>query len=139
MTLEEKKAELIEDLSLLPSAQDRLLYLVEAARKEPPLGEEFRTELFKVQGCLSNLWFVPELREGRCYFRADGDSHIVKAIAVLLCKFYSGFTPEEIEASDPAFLAEVGISQHLSPNRRNALSRLWEYIHGFAEKAARAG
>jgi cysteine desulfuration protein SufE len=132
MTLEEKKNELIDDLSLLPSAQDRLMYVVDRAKKTPPLPEDLRTPMTRVEGCLSNLWFIPEFREGKCYFKVDGDSHIVRGIAIVLAEFYSGHEPREILQNDPAFLSTVGITQHLSPNRRNGLSRLWDKIRTFA-------
>jgi len=137
MSLEDKKKQLIEDFLLLPTAQDRLMYIVDKAKKSPPLDASFRTDAFRVEGCLSNLWFVPEFRDGHCYFRTDGDSHVVKAIAGLMAEFYSGAEPEEILQTDPAFLAEIGITQHLSPNRRNGLSRLWEKIRGFSQSHLR--
>ena len=132
MTLAEKKQELIDDLSLLPSAQDRLMYVVDRAKKSPALPEELRNAETRVEGCLSNLWFIPEYKDGKCYFRVDADSHIVRGIAVVLAEFYSGHPPAEILQNDPAFLSTVGITQHLSPNRRNGLSRLWDKIRGFA-------
>ena len=132
MTLAAKKQELIENLSLLPTAQDRLMYVVDKARKTPNLPPGQRTDQTRVEGCLSNLWFIPELRDGRCYFAVDADSHIVRGIALLMADFYSGHSPQEVLANDPAFLSEVGITQHLSPNRRNGLSRLWEKIRAFA-------
>jgi cysteine desulfuration protein SufE len=132
VNLDEKKRELIDDLSLLPTAQDRLMYTVDMAKRTAHLPPEFRTDAHKVEGCLSNLWFVPEFRDGLCFFRVDGDSHIVRGIAILLANFYSGHSPEEILRHDPVFLSEVGITQHLSPNRRNGLSRLWEKIRTFA-------
>ena len=132
MTLAEKKSDLIERLSFLDTAQDRLQYIMEASRKQPHLPPELRTEETRVQGCLSNLWFIPEFREGRCYYRTDGDSQIVRAIAGLLTDFYSGAEPADILRHDPTFLSEVGITQHLSPNRRNGLGRLWEKIRDFA-------
>jgi cysteine desulfuration protein SufE len=137
LNLKEKKRELIDDLSLLPTAQDRLMYIIDSAKKTPNLPAELRTEVYRVEGCLSNLWFVPEFRDGLCFFRVDGDSHIVRGIAVLLANYYSGHTPEEILRQDPAFLTEVGITQHLSPNRRNGLSRLWDKIRDFAAEHAK--
>jgi cysteine desulfuration protein SufE len=136
MTLEEIKKELIQDLSLLPTAQDRLMFAVDLAKRTPHLPPELRTDEHRVEGCLSNLWFVPEFRDGSCFFRVDGDSHIVRGIAILLAEFYSGHSPEEILRHDPSFLSEVGITQHLSPNRRNGLSRLWDKIRVFAAEHA---
>lgn len=136
MTLAEKKQELVDDLGLLPSAQDRLMYIVDRAKRTPNLPAELRTDATRVEGCLSNLWFIPEFRESKCFFKVDADSHIVRGIAIVLAEFYSGHTPAEILATDPGFLSEVGITQHLSPNRRNGLSRLWEKIQGFAARHA---
>ncbi len=132
MSLDSKKRELVDDLSLLPTAQDRLMYIVDQAKKAKHLPPQFQTDTYRVEGCLSNLWFVPEFRDGQCYFNVDADSHIVRGIALVLANYYSGETPAEILRHDPAFLSEVGITQHLSPNRRNGLSRLWEKIRSFA-------
>jgi cysteine desulfuration protein SufE len=136
LNLEEKKRDLIGDLSLLPGAQDRLMYLIDAAKKTPNLPPELRTDSYRVEGCLSNLWFVPEFRDGLCFFKVDADSHIVRGIAILLANYYSGEPPAEILRHDPGFLTEVGITQHLSPNRRNGLSRLWDKIRDFAAEHA---
>jgi cysteine desulfuration protein SufE len=132
MTLPAKRDQLIGDLRFFDDPQDRLAFVVDAARKRPPLDDRFKTDEFKVEGCLSNLWFVPEYRDRRCWFRSDGDSMIVKGIAGLLTDFYSGERPADILKLDPSFLAQAGITQHLSPNRKNGLARVWRKIQQFA-------
>ncbi len=136
MTLAEKKRQLLDTISLIRDQQLRLSWLVEQARQRPLLPAEFRTEDRLVPGCTARLWLVTEFREGRCYFRCDSDSLIVKSIAGLLCDFYSGATPGEIPPNPPDFLASAGINQHLTSNRRNALTRVWEHIRHFAEAAS---
>lgn len=116
--------------------QERLQWLVEQARQRAPLALELRTEAHRVPGCLANLWLVAGTRAGRCHFQCDSDSQIVRAVAGLLCDFYSGATPAEILALPPDFLEEVGINQHLTANRRNVLSRVWERIRACAQAAA---
>lgn len=108
------------------------MYLIEKTRVISNISSNFRTDAHRVEGCLSNLWFIASFDGEKCSFQADADSHIVRAIAVLLCDFYSGSTPREILACEPDFLAEAGITQHLSPNRRNGLSKLWAKIRDFA-------
>ena len=132
MTIEQKRDQLIGRLSAIQSFHDRFAYVVEQGKARPSLEASLKNEKNKVDGCLSNLWFVPEFRDGRCYFAVDADSLIVKAIASLLCDLYSGYSPREILPVDPSFLAQVGITQHLSPNRRNSLSRVWDKIRIFA-------
>jgi cysteine desulfuration protein SufE len=136
MTLAEKQVELTTRLAALKNGQDRLALLVEAAKKSPPQPPEFRADANLIPGCLAKLWFTAQLHDGVCRFACDSDSLVVKAIAGLLCEFYSGHAPAEILAHDPKFLAPLGITQHLTPNRRNALSKIWERIRQFAETNA---
>ena len=132
MTLEEKKLLLVEELTLIPDPMERLGYVVDCGRKAAGLDEELRIDSFKIEGCMSQLWVVPEFKDGVCIFRSESDSAIVKGIATLLCDFYSHQTPRSIVETDADFLGEVGITQHLSPNRRNGLSRITETIQRFA-------
>ncbi len=129
-----RRDQLLADLQLWPDAHARLDYLIDLARERPALAAEFQTEENRVEGCISNLWILPELRDGRCWFPCDADAMVVKAIAGLLCEFYSDATPADILALDPSFLKDVGITEHLSSNRRNALTRVWGLIKGFAQK-----
>jgi cysteine desulfuration protein SufE len=133
MTLEEKQAALIEEITLIPDAYERLGYIVERGKKATGLTDDLHIDSFKIQGCMSQLWVVPEFKDGRCFFHSDSDSAIVKGIAELLCDFYSDTSPEEVLENDAEFLSEVGITQHLSPNRRNGLSRIVESIQHFAK------
>ncbi len=134
MNLAEKQQQLTAELAALKNGQDRLALLVERAKKLPPLAPELRVEENLIPGCLAKLWFVATLRDEKCFFACDSDSLIVKAVAGLLCDFYSGQSPTEILAHDPKFLAPLGITQHLTPNRRNALAKIWERIRQFAEE-----
>lgn len=133
MSLAEKKDALVEEITLIPDPYERLGYIVDRGKKAKGLPEDLRIDSFKIEGCMSQLWVVPEFKEGRCQFHSESDSAIVKGIASLLCDFYSDATPGEIVKTDAEFLGGVGITQHLSPNRRNGLSRIVESIQRFAK------
>ena len=137
MKLAEKQQQLTADLSALKNGQDRLALLVERAKKFPLPPPGLRVEQNLIPGCLAKLWFTAEFRDSHCFFYCDSDSLVVKAIAGLLCDIYSGQPPTEILAHDPSFLAPLGITQHLTPNRRNALAKVWERIRQFAEANAK--
>ncbi|CAI8300648.1 MAG: Cysteine desulfuration protein SufE [Opitutia bacterium UBA7350] len=132
MHLKEKQSTIVEEIELIPDPYERLGYLVERGKLATGLPEDLRIDQFKIEGCMSQLWLVPEFKDGRCYFKSESDSAIVKGIASLLCDFYSDAPPKEIVDNDAAFLGEVGVTQHLSPNRRNGLSRIVEFIQHFA-------
>ena len=133
MTLAEKKQELVEELSIIEDQQERFQYIIDLARTLEPLPKEYQIDTFLIKGCLSQLWLVPSYADGRCHFKVDSDAIITKGVARLLTDLYSGSKPDEIVENEPTFLAELGIDQHLSPNRRNGLSNVWKTIKAYAE------
>jgi cysteine desulfuration protein SufE len=132
VTLAERRTALVEDLKLIEDPLERFETLMQRAKRRPPLPHELKRDEFKVVGCISNLWLVPAYREGLCHFQSDGDSQITRAVAGLLCDLYSGCPPAEVLAEPAEFLSEVGITQHLTQNRRNGLAGVVRLIHGFA-------
>ena len=138
MNLKEKKEALIEEITLIPDAYERLGYIVDRGKNAEGLSDDLRIDTFKIEGCMSQLWVVPEHKNGLCRYQSESDSAIVKGIANLICDFYSEALPEEIVETNADFLSEVGITQHLSPNRRNGLSRIVESIQRFAKSCIAA-
>ena len=123
---------MIEDLAIIDDPQERLSLVVDRARKRPPLPEAERTEAHRVKGCISQAWLVGERRDGRCYFRCDADSPLVRGLLVLLCDLYSDATPAEIVATQPALIEELGLARNLSPTRLNGLRSVRAAIRDFA-------
>ena len=80
-----------------------------------------------------NFGFFPSFKNGKCHYQADSEASITKGTASLLCDLYSNERPEDIVRLEPDFLAEVGITQHLSPNRRNGLTGVREKIKAYAQ------
>lgn len=109
------------------------MYLIDHAKKWPPLAPALKTDARLLPGCVSRLWLYPEYRDGRCWFSMDADAMISKGIAAVLCAFYSGEPPADIVAQEPDFLAEAGLTQVLSANRSNALANLRKRIKAYAE------
>ena len=112
---------------------ERFAYIIDRAKNNPPLDEAYKIDAFLIEGCLSRLWVYPEFKDGKCYFHTDSDAAITKGTSSLLCGLYSGETPEAIIGMEPNFLADVGITQHLSPNRRNGLANVRGRIKAYAE------
>ena len=136
--LNRKLQQVVEELSIIDDPQERLALLVDRTRKLPPLPAADRVDANRVTGCVSVVWLVPELREGRCYFRCDAESPMVRALVAFLCDFFSGFTPAEILAADPDPLDALGLARNLSPTRRNGLNAARAAIRAFAAKQVKA-
>lgn len=61
------------------------------ATKLDPLPAEDHVNDNKVQGCVSQVWVKPTLKEdGKVYWQADSDSQLTKGLAALLVKGLSG-------------------------------------------------
>jgi cysteine desulfuration protein SufE len=132
LTLEEKKATVIEDFSLYDEWLDKYEYLIELGKNLEPYPEENKTEDRLIKGCQSRVWLDYTLTDGRLFFRADSDAIITKGIISLLVDVYSGRTPEEIAGDDFAFLEEIGLKENLSPTRANGLVSMIEKIKEIA-------
>jgi cysteine desulfuration protein SufE len=135
VTLAEKQRQLIDDYAVIPDPQERLAAVVDQARRRPPLAVAERIEANRVNGCVSQAWVVGEIREGRCFFRSDAESPLVRGLVALLCDLYSGATPADVAATEPALLDELGLAQNLSPTRLNGLRSVRAKIREFGVTA----
>ncbi|MBT9446521.1 MAG: SufE family protein [Hyphomonadaceae bacterium] len=136
-TIETAVAELEDDLALFPDWEERFSYLIDLGRQMAPLAEAERNEATKVRGCASQVWLVPERRDGRLFFRGESDAFLVKGLIAVLLRVYSGRTPEEILSLDPKTLAaRLGLSDALTAQRSNGLFSMMQRIRDAAAQPA---
>eukprot|EP00850_Spirogloea_muscicola_P009321 SM000052S17713 [mRNA] locus=s52:275612:277004:- [translate_table: standard] len=103
----------------VPDPRMRYQQLLYYATKLKPLGKEHQVAANKVTGCVSQVWVLPALREGRIYFQAESDSQLTKGLAALLVEGLSGATPREVLRITPDFIQQLGLKQSLTPSRSN--------------------
>ena len=131
-SLAERAATLMAALGGLLDSQARFALLVERARTRPLLSPEFRLDEFRVPGCQVRTWLVPTFRDGRCWFQLDSDAASLKAVGGLLCDFYNGQSPVDVQQESPHFLETLGLGGNLAENRRRTVWRIRELIRDFA-------
>ena len=127
--------EIIEEFGLFEDWMDRYQYLIDLGRRLPEFPEDERTEENRIRGCQSQVWFVPEQRDGRLYFRAISDAAIVSGLIALLLRLYSGREPRDILDTPPDFVEALELQSHLSPTRSTGLSSMLAAIRRFASEA----
>jgi cysteine desulfuration protein SufE len=135
VTLPEKQQSIIDDLSVIENMQERLGVVVDRARARAPLLGTERIEANRVRGCVSLAWIVGELRGGRCHFRSDADSPLVRGLLTLMCDFYTDAPPGEVASVEPRLFEELGLTRNLSPTRVNGLRSVRAKIRDFAAQA----
>lgn len=132
-SLEERVAEIEENFGELGEWMDKYQYLVELGKETDTLSEEEKNDETLIRGCQSQVWILAERRDGRIYFRGDGDAIIVKGIVSLLMKAVSGCTVEEVRGCDFSFVERIGLREHLTPTRSNGVLSMIERIKRLAE------
>jgi cysteine desulfuration protein SufE len=120
-------------LNMFSDNNERYKFLIDLARKAQPFPEEFRLENFKVRGCMSQVWLVPKLEEGKVKYFSDSDAMIVKGTVTLVSDIYSGHTAEEILSNDKNLMEELDLGNILSMNRRNGAYNMLNMVKEHAK------
>jgi cysteine desulfuration protein SufE len=129
-------AELLEEFQELPDWDERYDYLIDLGKQLPAVPTEMQTEANLVRGCMSTVWLATELTPttpARLKVVADSDSLIVKGLIVVLLAVFNNLTPAEIlQTNEGEVMNRLGLSQHLSPQRRNGLFAMVKRIKQLA-------
>ena len=126
--------ELIENFEFLDSWEDKYRYIIELGEKLPPLDDIFKTDEWKVRGCQSQVWLVPSKKGDIIEFTGDSDAMIVKGLIAIVLMIYNHSSAAEIKAINiNDIFARLGLSEHLSPSRRNGLEAMVEKIRHYAD------
>ncbi len=110
---------LVERLGSTTDPKRRYEYVLWLAKKLEPLPDELRQDLFKVKGCVSQVYVVGSLQDGTLHWRGDSDAAITKGLLALLIEGLEGLTPAQAAAIDPQVLAATGLQASLTPSRAN--------------------
>ncbi len=122
------------ELDDLESTEDRIQFLIELGQALPPFPEEYCTEEYRVVGCQSMVWIVPNW-DGKFYhFMASSDAPMVRGLVAVLMSAYSAKTPSEITSFPiEKVLDGMHLKSFLSPLRSNGLHSMIKRIRAYAE------
>jgi len=122
-----------EELDLFDDWMDRYQFIIDLGRKLPAFPPDWMDDGHRVPGCQSKVWMQAEPRDGKLFFAGASDAAIVAGLVALLLRVYSGRTTQEILATDPVFLKDLGLLEALSTNRGNGIASMARAIR---ERAA---
>lgn len=135
--------DLLDDFEFLDDWEDRYRYVIELGRKLAPLPEEDRTPANKVNGCASQVWLATIISPSKddpqqpvLTFVGDSDAHIVRGlISILFVIFSNKHADEIIELDVKKIFNQIGLDEHLSPQRSNGLVSMVARIKTDAQNA----
>jgi cysteine desulfuration protein SufE len=137
--------QIAENFALLDEWDDRYRYIIELGRALSPLPEHDRTAANKVQGCASQVWLTTTIRTGAgeepvLSFCGDSDAVLVRGLIAIVFAIYSGKSGSEILGADAnAAFEQLGLREHLTPQRSNGFRSMVERIRNDARGALAAG
>ncbi len=132
--------EILADFELLDDWEDRYRYVIELGKTLTPLPADEHSPANKVQGCVSQVWLSTAVHQNggnpRLSFIGDSDAHIVRGLIAILFALYSEKTAKEILSIDAGrSLAQLHLTEHLTPQRSNGLMAMVKRIKTDAEQA----
>ena len=128
--------QIVQRLAGTADPRRRYEYVLWLAKKLEPLPEEFRNDAFKVKGCVSQVYVVGQLRDGKLHWQGDSDAAITKGLLALLIEGMEGLTPAQACAIDPAFIAATGLQASLTPSRANGFLNILRMMQSQAQVLA---
>jgi cysteine desulfuration protein SufE len=134
-TAADAQAAIADEFGFFGDWSERYQYLIDLGRKLPAFPEAWKTEEHRLHGCQSLVWIVAEGNTDRLDFHAISDSSIVSGLIYLALRVFSGRSAAEILATEPDYIAAIGLAKHLSPTRSNGLAALLAFIRDRARTA----
>ena len=134
-TAADAQAAIADEFAFFGDWSERYQYLIDLGRKLPDFPDAWKTEEHRLHGCQSMVWIVPSGDASKLDFAAISDSAIVSGLVYLALRVYSGRTAAEILATEPDYIATIGLARHLSPTRSNGLAALLAFIRDKARAA----
>jgi cysteine desulfuration protein SufE len=126
-----------EDFSFLDDWEERYRYIIELGNDLAPYPEAARDDRHKVRGCVSQVWLDTERGTGPdpvITFRGDSDAHIVRGLVAIMLALFSGRHASEIVRIDAEeVMQQLGLVEHLTPQRSNGLRAM---VRRIQEEAA---
>ena len=86
-------------LEMIDDEDMRFEYIIDIGKKvkEEDFPEELRSDENLMHGCMSRVWIVDEVRDGKHYFTGFSDAIIVKGLVAMMTGSFSGLTGEELQ------------------------------------------
>jgi cysteine desulfuration protein SufE len=122
-----------EELDVFDDWMERYQFIIELGRKLPPFPEEWTNDAHRVPGCQSKVWMEAAMQGGKLRLAGASDAAIVSGLVALLLRVYSGRTPDEVIATEPTFLRDLGLLEALSTNRGNGIAAMARAIREAAQ------
>ncbi len=127
---------IVEDFEFLDDWEDRYRYVIDLGKAIEPLDAALKVPATKVNGCASQVWLHPVIKDGIFRFDGESDAMIVQGLIAVLQRLYNGLPVADVAGVDArAEFERLGMNDHLSAQRSNGLRSMIERIRSVGANA----
>ena len=96
----EKYDEFVGNLELIDDEDMRFEYIIDVGKKagDADFPEVMKVDANLMHGCMSKVWIIDRVDDGRHYFSGFSDAIIVKGLVTMMTESFSGLTGDELDA-----------------------------------------
>lgn len=136
----EQYTEFVESLELIDDEDMRFEYIIDIGKQAS--GDDF-PDAFKVDanlmhGCMSKVWIVDRVEDGRHQFSGFSDAIIVKGLVTMMTRSFSGLTGEELQMLNEDHVRRLNLGA-LTTQRQVGMLAMLEHLQKLGRRAGDAG
>ncbi len=107
----EKYEEFVGNLELIDDEDMRFEYIIDVGKKveDTDFPEAMKIDANLMDGCMSKVWIIDRVDDGRHYFFGFSDAIIVKGLVKMITASFSGLTSDELEALNEDHIRKLNL------------------------------
>jgi len=117
-----------DDLEFFDDELQKYDYIIDIGKKLPAFNDENQQDIYLVQGCTSQVWLVPTIKDDILTLEGTSDAIIVKGLVYIILDIFNNRTIQEIQEFDVNILNELGLSEIITPNRQSGVQGMIKKI-----------
>ena len=106
-----KYQEYVSNLELIDDEDMRFEYIIDIGKKTgvASFPEVMKVDANLMHGCMSKVWIMNQISEGRHYFSGFSDAIIVKGLVTMMTESFSGLTSEELNGLNEDHVRQLNL------------------------------
>jgi cysteine desulfuration protein SufE len=128
--------EFVEALEIIDDEDMRFEYIIDIGKKagDGSFADEWMSDGNLMHGCMSKVWIVDRMKDGRHYFQGFSDAIIVKGLVTMMVQSFSGLTADELNTLSEEHVRKLNLGA-LTTQRQVGMMAMLEHM----KKLGRAG
>ena len=121
--------EFVEALEIIDDEDMRFEYIIDIGKKSrnDAFAEDWKIEANLMHGCMSKVWIIDQVKEGRHFFKGFSDAIIVKGLVSMMTGSFSGLTVVELNTLTEEHVRELNLGA-LTTQRQIGMMAMLEHM-----------